>query len=149
MSGNRNSGGRNRTGGGERDRVVAPRSPSDQAARLIQADARPLTAVPPMPDSEWRTARAVEIWERLGQRLLDHQLLSELDLDLLELTVHFYILAEDSAKAGDHRGSAASKISGCLRDLGLTRSGRAATRSAAGHASKNLFADLMPPADDE
>lgn len=126
MSGNRNSG--NRTGRvsiSDRSKTIAPRSPEDKRLKGIRKEPPPLDEVPPMPSSSWRDRRATQLWNRLAGRLVDHGMLTELDLDLLEITVHAWRLTEKAALEGDLRGANIVKVAGCLKQLGLSKDGRA------------------------
>ena len=125
MSGNKHSGNRSgRTDVKARKDTIAPRSPSDKILKLVRKEPYPLDKLPPIPSSPWVDKRAKILWNRLGMRLLEHGMLTELDLDMLEITVHIWRLVEIAYDEGDMRGTSVSKLTSCLKSLGLSKDGR-------------------------
>lgn len=125
MSGNRNSGNRSgRTSIADRQKTIAPRSPAEKAAKQAR-DEVPLTECPAPPISPLFDDRAEEIWARLGNHLVAHGMLSELDLATLEWVVIAWRSTELNAgsKAATVPANAVRVISG-LKSLGLTKDGR-------------------------
>ena len=146
MSGNKHSGNRSgRTDVKQRSDTIAPRSPSEKVLKLVRKEPHPIDKLPPIPMSSWVDKRAKVLWARLGNRLLDHGMLTELDLDMLEVTVHIWRLVEIAFDEGDTRGAAVGKLTACLKSLGLSKDGRLhdAFKPMPGSGKGQLFNGLM------
>ena len=108
-------------------KTVENRIPSG-VVPLVRAvkDLPKLKYIPEMPASPWKNARANMLWIRLADKLIRHQMISELDLELLELTVHTHWLMEKQAAEGNYSGGLVNKLQNCYKSLGLTPDGRLA-----------------------
>lgn len=125
MSGNKNSGNRSgRSSVKVRASTVAPRSPGAKAAKRA-AGVELLDAVPAAPDNPLFDKRARVIWRRLGNVLLQHRMLTPLDLYTMEWVVVAWRSTELNAgnRAATVPANAVRVIAG-LKELGLTKTGR-------------------------
>ncbi len=158
MSGNRNSGNRSgRSTPQQRQATVAPHAPSERIAKLIR-DEKPLTELPPKPRMQYIPIRegdggqgnladpkfdgvlndeqAHARWRELGELLLDHGMLSELDLPALEIVVTQWRITEAvGAERPQTYPSNLTKVLQGLKALGLTKDGRVPENAIPGDAS--------------